>query len=299
METRELRVRITPEDWKARAEDMVRQRAHVAELVDAKKRAAAKYKTEIDDAEAEVERLANVLTTWEEERPVPVDRIVDHAAGEIRIVRLDTGTVVERERLPPPPPAPKPQPAVGDLFGEASGDEPLDEAADAPAGAPQTTVLFHAEDWEKLSEGQQARVTRFVERFDFSLAPADGVYRSSPLTVGGRGLLGLEHLCRELGLPTERGDVVDAAPEGEPAEASDETYEALRDRIADAPDLATLEEIWSDVQTAEAQPLITKGQYSDLETLFHARQQQVPDRAEPKPVPKKKAARKPNGETQV
>jgi hypothetical protein len=299
METRLLSVPLSDSEWRERAARMARKRSELDRVTEEKKARMAGYKSRLDEIQADISKLARAVETQAEDRDVPIEVKVDTATRMRRVIRLDTNELVEERALTLEEMGETPEQRQAKMPWADDGDEPLDEAADAPAGAPKVALLVHADHWEAATPEAQKRITALVERFDLSFAPVDGIYRSSPLTVGGRGLAGFEHLCRELGVPCERGDVVEAvdeapaddADEDEDDEATAELLTALEQKITTAPDLATLEQVWAEVETARG-GLLDDDQIADLEVAWEARKAAVPDRAEPQPVKKPRGAKK-------
>jgi len=219
METRFLTVKLTAAEFEARASQMASASAEAERLADERKTTAARYKNQIDELEATVRKLARAIESRAEDRNVECEWVKDLDAGVMRLERRDTRAVVESRALTP-------KEKTGDLFpADAPEGEPIDEATGAPTGAPVTAMLVTAEDWERVPPGQRKRLTDMLERYDVSFAPVDGVFRTSRLTIGGRGLLGFEMLCREFGLRAERGDVLEAAT-GDESEEEEESEES-------------------------------------------------------------------------
>ena len=82
----------------AKLADAMRSRTLMEEK---KKAAAAEYKASIDALEMDAALLASEIRTKSEQRPVEVKHDIDYKDGVDRLIRLDTGEIVETRKLRP------------------------------------------------------------------------------------------------------------------------------------------------------------------------------------------------------
>lgn len=87
-------MRLTTTELIERGEALAR--AHQAVRVEKADQKAAKerMKDTLDDLEGEVGRLARIVRDKAEDRAVTCTRVYDFAAGQVQVVREDTGEVV-------------------------------------------------------------------------------------------------------------------------------------------------------------------------------------------------------------
>jgi hypothetical protein len=218
METRLLPVRLTDGEKLVRGKQMSRAELDIKALEEEKKTVTARYKPQIDELKAQIQKLAREVDTGTQDRLVEVTWERDEATGVMKLHRVDTGDIVEHRPMTI-------SEKNGDLFPHDIPDgEPIPEAMGAAIGAPVTVALVHADDWKLVTPGQQKRFTEMLDRYEISFAAVEGIYRTTPLTVGGRGLAAVEMLLREFGCKYEKGDVTEAvdADQGDDDEEGDE-----------------------------------------------------------------------------
>jgi hypothetical protein len=94
-----LRCDLTPEEFSAKADELTRAiDAHV-QAEEEKKAAQADLKSRIEKAAAEVCRLNNIVRNRYEMRQVEVNTEYDFDAQQVRVIRTDTGDILEEREM--------------------------------------------------------------------------------------------------------------------------------------------------------------------------------------------------------
>lgn len=98
-EKRDLPVALTNEELRSRGEQLGLQLLTIDTMAEAHKAVRADQKAELGEAKAEAARLADIMRSGKEARPVDTAVLADFAAELAYVVRTDTSELVERRRL--------------------------------------------------------------------------------------------------------------------------------------------------------------------------------------------------------
>lgn len=101
MITRKLPVKLTNEEVRLRGKRLAALQAEIASLETKKKAAADDFKSQIGERETEMSRLTREINEERELRDVQVTEEKNWELGEVHLIRLDTGEVVEIRPMTP------------------------------------------------------------------------------------------------------------------------------------------------------------------------------------------------------
>jgi hypothetical protein len=99
--TKQLHVRLTEEEVKAKGEELARTVAEKSKLDHEKKKIVGDYNGQIKTLENKIFTLATVVETGKELRDVPVKKELDAKRNICRIIRTDTFELVETRPMTP------------------------------------------------------------------------------------------------------------------------------------------------------------------------------------------------------
>lgn len=98
-EVRDLKVILTRDEKLEYGEKMAKECNILKRAENEKAETSAEINGRIKGHKAEIDKVAEVLAQGYEYRPVKCERVLDYDRGVLRVIRLDTGEIVQEREL--------------------------------------------------------------------------------------------------------------------------------------------------------------------------------------------------------